>query len=186
MKRLLSVVLLLFLGFSVCSHSPASYAGWKANAAAAACAIKKGCRQAVSTATEKVVKKCKAANCIEKSTSLAKKTANKAYSYFAKKKALKTEIPAKQLQAKFKHAGDFGVQGNYSQASALKFKDAITNHISSKSTEAVKATYRGSDAVIFIDKSTQLGVITNPGGEFISGWKFTADKVGHLFSKGSI
>lgn len=35
---------------------------------------------------------------------------------------------SRQLQAKFKHAGDFGVVGNYSKANAGKFSSAINQH----------------------------------------------------------
>lgn len=186
MKHLFSVLLVLILGLGVSAYTPESYAGWKTKAAATACALKKGCREVVAGAKEKAVQKCKEAHCIDKATTLAKNGATKVFGYLAKKKALQTAISTKQLQSKFKHAGDFGVQGNYSPANALRFKDAIVKHIGSKSTEAVKGTYRGGDAVIFINKDSGLGVITKPSGEFISGWKFTADKLSHLFSKGAI
>ena len=49
---------------------------------------------------------------------------------------------ARQLQAKFKHAGDFGVLGNYSKANASKFSSAINQHINSAGVQIINGTYR--------------------------------------------
>lgn len=184
-KGIILTILLTVLATGSHLYAPSVEAGWKTKTAAAACAVSKTCRDGAKRAAEKALEKCKAANCTEGKT-LAKSALSKASSFLAKRKALKASIPAKQLQSKFKHARDFGVEGNYSKINAGRFAKAIKDHIKSKSTEAVKGKYRGQNSVIFIDKSSRIGVITKSDGQFISGWRFTAEKVSHLFTKGQI
>jgi hypothetical protein len=185
-KGIILTILLTVLATGGHLYAPSVEAGWKTKAAAAACAAGKTCRDGAKRAAEKAFEKCKAANCIEKGKTLARSALSKASSFLAKRKALKASIPAKQLQSKFKHAGDFGVKGNYSKATAGRFAKAIKDHIKLKSTETIKGKYRGQDSIIFIDRSSRIGVITKSDGQFISGWKFTAEKVSHLFTKGQI
>jgi hypothetical protein len=47
----------------------------------------------------------------------------------------------KQLQAKFKHATDFGVSGNYSKVNAAEFSRAVHQHINSSGVRAIEGTY---------------------------------------------
>ena len=54
---------------------------------------------------------------------------------------------SRKLQAKFKHAGDFGVVGNYSKANAGKFSSAINQHINSAGVQTIKGTYRGQSVI---------------------------------------
>ncbi len=49
----------------------------------------------------------------------------------------------KQLQKKFnKHAGDFGITGNYNSDNREKFRQAIKNHLTDENTILIKGTYR--------------------------------------------
>lgn len=45
----------------------------------------------------------------------------------------------KQLQKKFKHAGDFGIECNFSKANAKNFNQAIQKHLNAART---KETHR--------------------------------------------
>ena len=92
----------------------------------------------------------------------------------------------KQLQAKFKHAEDFGVSGNYSKANAAKFESAITQHINSSGTQIIQGTYRGETVTHCLNPSTGLNVILKPSGEFLSGWRLGADQLANVLRSGSL
>ncbi len=58
---------------------------------------------------------------------------------------------SRQLQSKFKHAGDFGVDGNYNRANAARFSEALNQHINRPLTTAIEGTYRGSPVTHYLD-----------------------------------
>lgn len=90
-----------------------------------------------------------------------------------------------QLQSKFKHAGDFGVAGNYSKANAAKFSAAVNQHINAAGTRAIQGTYRGGSATHYLDPSTGLNVISR-NGEFLSGWRLNPDQLANVLRTGSL
>lgn len=92
----------------------------------------------------------------------------------------------KQLQTKFKHAGDFGVSGNSNKANAEKFRQALGAHVTSPNTQVISGTYRGVPVQHYFDPSTGLNVITDASGEFISGWKLSPDQIKHLTTTGNL
>lgn len=102
------------------------------------------------------------------------------------KKAIKNQsvksAPAtsKQLQKKFKHAGDFGVSGNYSQANAKKFNQAIQSHMNAPGTKQISGTYRGKSVNFHTNPTSGLTVIQNPNGSFLSGWKLNSQQLKHV------
>ena len=72
---------------------------------------------------------------------------------------------AKTLQAKFKHAGDFGVLGNFNKANAAKFSAAINQHLNNPAVRELTGTYRNTiDVIHHIDPQTGLNVKTTPAG----------------------
>ncbi|MFT3798375.1 colicin D domain-containing protein [Microbacterium sp.] len=89
------------------------------------------------------------------------------------------------MQAKFKHAGDFGVDGNYSKANAAEFSAAIHQHISSAGTQAIQGTYRGQSVTHYLDLPTSLNVISR-NGEFVSGWRLSPDQLANVLRNGSL
>lgn len=91
----------------------------------------------------------------------------------------------RSLQAKFKHAGDFGVAGNYSKANAAEFSAAINQHINAAGTRAIQGTYRGQSVTHYLDSSTGLNVISR-GGEFVSGWKLSPEQLANVLRNGSL
>ena len=184
--RWLLPLLVVAFALGAFSFSPPSDAGWKTKSAVVACSLTKACRQVAKNAATKAATKCATASCINKAKRVALNGVGKAAQYLAKRKALRSAIPSRQLQAKFKHAKDFGIEGNFSSSNAKRYSDAIKRHISSSETEVVKGVYRGNESLIFIDRQTRLGVITKPDGSFVSGWRLTEDKITHLFKGGVI
>lgn len=69
-----------------------------------------------------------------------------------------------QLASKFKHAGDFGVVGNYSKANAAAFSRAIHRHINSPAVRAIEGTYHKAPATHYLDPSSGLNVMADSAG----------------------
>lgn len=91
----------------------------------------------------------------------------------------------RQLQAKFKHAGDFGVEGSYNPVRGAEFEQAVQEHVQRAAT-VIEGTYRGSPVVFFIDEKTGLTVIQAADGKFLSGWKLNAQQLQHVLSRGKL
>lgn len=47
-------------------------------------------------------------------------------------------ISLKQLQKKFKHASDFGVDGNWGPANAARFENALKAHVNDSATLRIR------------------------------------------------
>lgn len=92
----------------------------------------------------------------------------------------------RQLQKKFKHAGVFGIVGNFNQENALKFRKAIEGHVSSPTVDRIAGTYRGDSVVHFVDKKTGINVITKSDGEFVSAWQLGIDQLENVISRGGL
>lgn len=90
-----------------------------------------------------------------------------------------------QLQSKFKHAGDFGVTGNYSKANAANFSSAIHQHINAAGTRAIQGTYRGESVTHYLDPATGLNVISR-NGEFVSGWQLSPGQLANVLKHGGL
>src|SRR5690606_6926361 len=93
---------------------------------------------------------------------------------------------SRQLQAKFKHAGDLGVVGNYGKANADKFSSAINQHINSAGVQTIQGTDRGQLVIHYVNPSTGLNVISSPTGQFISGWKLNPAQLQNVLKHGGL
>jgi hypothetical protein len=93
---------------------------------------------------------------------------------------------SRQLQAKFKHAADFGVLGNYSKANGAKFSSAINQHINSAGVQAINGTYRGQSVIHYLNPHTGLNVMSSPSGQFISGWKLNSAQLQNVLQHGGL
>lgn len=93
---------------------------------------------------------------------------------------------ARQLQSKFKHAGDFGVRGNYSRANGEALQRAIEAHVRDAGTQVIQGTYRGQQATHFYNPTTGLNVIRDARGAFQAGWRLSRAQVEHLLRNGAL
>lgn len=93
---------------------------------------------------------------------------------------------AQQLQRKFKHAKDFGINGNYTKSNAVEFSRAINKHINSESVKLINGTYRGEPAIHYLDPASGLDVITDLAGNFVSGWKLNPAQLLNVVNRGSL
>jgi hypothetical protein len=96
------------------------------------------------------------------------------------------KLSPKQLQAKFKHAEDFGVSGNYNPSNAARYEAALEEHINAPSTQTIQGTYRGVRVIHKFDPLTNRNVIMDTSGNFVSGWKLSPDQVKALTTTGKL
>jgi uncharacterized Zn-binding protein involved in type VI secretion len=91
-----------------------------------------------------------------------------------------------QLQHAFKHAEDFGVSGNPSNATLDQFQAAIEDHVQSPDTLSIDGTYHGKPATLFVDPATGVNVIGKPSGDFVSGWKLSPEQLRNVMTRGKL
>jgi hypothetical protein len=102
---------------------------------------------------------------------------------------LKREInlPSGQVQAKFKHAKHFGLSGNYNKENARLFEQKLAEHIKSPDTVVVAGTYRGKQNVVhYYNPKTNLNVMKDMDGNFISGWELAKGQQTGLTTIGNV
>jgi hypothetical protein len=92
----------------------------------------------------------------------------------------------KQLQKKFKHARDFGVDGNYSPTNAEKFRAALEEHVANPATRIIKGSYRGKPVTHYVNPNNKLNVVKDASGQFESGWKLNDAQLNHVLSHGNL
>lgn len=91
-----------------------------------------------------------------------------------------------QLQKKFKHAEKFGVSGNANNKNLDAYKKALEDHVRSADTEVIRGTYHGRSVTHYYNTKTNLNIIRNSNGEFISGWKLEGKQVWHMKKTGNL
>ncbi len=91
-----------------------------------------------------------------------------------------------QLQKKFKHAGDFGVDGGHSKANAAKFSAAIHRHINAAGTQRIVGTCRNAPAAHYLDPKTGLNVVSDLDGNFITGFRLGSGQLDDVLTNGRL
>jgi filamentous hemagglutinin len=78
------------------------------------------------------------------------------------------------LEKKWKHAVDFGITTTKRNPTTLaEFQGAITKHLDDAGT-VVKGTYGWlPDSVVHFNPSTNLAVVLDKAGNFVTGWRLT-------------
>ncbi len=95
-------------------------------------------------------------------------------------------ISNQQLQKKYKHAKDFGVNGNNNSSSLSRLREAIERHVADPATKIIKGTYRGEPVTHYVNPNTGLNVIKDASGNFLSGWKLNPSQLQNVLSRGSL
>ena len=91
-----------------------------------------------------------------------------------------------QLQAKFKHAKDFGVTGNYSKLNAAQFSRAIHQHINNPGVRSIPGTFHKQPVTHYVNPSTGLNVIVDSGNNFISAWRLSPGQLQNVLAHGGL
>ena len=90
--------------------------------------------------------------------------------------SLNSTFDKNQLQKKFNHAKDFGVEGNFNLANRDLYQRKLIEHM--KSTHACLGTYRGRDVYHYYDPRTNLNVMVDRNtNKFISGWRLSDEQI---------
>jgi len=95
-------------------------------------------------------------------------------------------LPRGQAQAKFKHAQDFGIPGNWTPQRGQDFEAALRAIVRDRQTLRIVGTYRGQGVVHYFQRSTSLNVIVDPTGNFVSGWRLNDLQMLYLLKLGSL
>jgi len=95
----------------------------------------------------------------------------------------KTQYETSKLQHEWKHAKDFGIDGNWNKANGVKYQKAIQNHIDT-ATDVFKSSYRGDSVYVYINQETGIGAYVDMAGNYVGGWKFSAEQIAHHLTNG--
>ncbi|GLP75523.1 hypothetical protein TUM20983_26330 [Mycobacterium antarcticum] len=95
-------------------------------------------------------------------------------------------IDRSQIEAKFKHAHDFGVTGSRGKSGFDGFERALFDQVNDPSTLHIAGTYRGSPAILNFDPSSGLVVVQSSTGEFISGWRVSQAQATNILNQGKL
>ncbi|MFC7492699.1 MULTISPECIES: colicin D domain-containing protein [unclassified Nocardioides] len=98
----------------------------------------------------------------------------------------KLKTTPKQLQKKYKHAKDFGVDGNYNPANAKKFEQAVDDFVNNPATQTRSGTYHGDPVSLSFNPSTGKCVILGQDGSFVSAWELNYTQLQHVIRTGRL
>ena len=111
-----------------------------------------------------------------------------AYARYLNKEYVRNHLSfdSKKLQHEYKHAKDYGVTGNWNSANQRNFEAAIRNQIESV-TNPILGTYRGNIQVYhFYNPQTGINTMIDMNGNFVAGWKLSADQIYYLLTTGNV
>ncbi|MER6609172.1 polymorphic toxin-type HINT domain-containing protein [Streptomyces sp. NPDC000927] len=88
-----------------------------------------------------------------------------------------------------RHAEDFGVKGPYNKANGEAFIRAIGQFVKNPGTRRIQGTYRGRDAVHYVDDTGLHASFAANGpnvGEYLGGWRSSGDQLTYLLRDGKL
>ena len=91
-----------------------------------------------------------------------------------------------QIEAKFKHASDFGVTEPRGKAGFYAFENAVKSHVDDPSTLHVNGSYHNAPSVLNYNPKTGLVVVQTPTGEFVSGWRVSLGQAQNILERGKL
>ena len=91
----------------------------------------------------------------------------------------------KQLQAKYKHAPDFNIDGNYNPVNRRLFQEAIIDHM--REFKPRPGSFHGKEVDHYLDPDTGLNVMIDKNSKrFISAWKLNDEQLENVINRGSL
>lgn len=97
--------------------------------------------------------------------------------------------PKGQLQSHFKHAKDFGVDQNWSNAGAKAYEDALRKFAEDPANSIKTADvgrYRGEPAILIYNENTRVCEVLRPDGTYWTGWKLNVQQLRNVIERGSL
>lgn len=89
-----------------------------------------------------------------------------------------------KLQHEYKHAPDFGIEGNWNKSNSEAYQNAIQNHINTAS-EVYQSVYRGDPVTVYINSKNSLGAYVDLDGNYVGGWKFNTSQIDYHRTNGT-
>lgn len=94
--------------------------------------------------------------------------------------------PEKQVQAKFKHASDFGVAGNWNASAGKEFQQALEKFAKDPANVLKQGTYHGQPATLIYNESSGVCEVLRPDGTFWTGWKLGTEQLRNVVEHGAL
>lgn len=91
-----------------------------------------------------------------------------------------------QIEAKFKHAQDFGVTEPRGKAGFDAYEESVSEQVKDPATMHIAGTYRGNPAILNYNPSTGTVVVQSPTGEFISAWRVSQAQATNIVNHGKL
>ena len=137
---------------------------------------------------KKADKALEAAEAAEKAAEKAKKAAKTGKKAEDAAESGKTSLPetkyiTQKLQHEYKHAGDFGIEGNWNNSNAMKYQQTIQNHIDT-APDIYFSKYRGEDIYVYYNSETGLGTYVDLAGNYVAGWKLSKEQIQYHIKNG--
>jgi hypothetical protein len=92
----------------------------------------------------------------------------------------------RQIEAKYKHANDFGVSDPRGRAGFDNFGRAVQQVVDAPTTMHIQGTYRGQPAILNYNPESGLCVIQSPDGKFWSGFELSPQQAWNVMNKGTL
>ncbi len=98
------------------------------------------------------------------------------------------KVPATRdrLQHTYKHAKDFGVEGNANNKTLAQLRKSIQKHVDQKETQIIEGTYHNKEVTHHYNPNTKLNVIKNKEGELVTGFKLKPRQATHIELNGKL
>jgi YD repeat-containing protein len=84
-----------------------------------------------------------------------------------------------------RHAAQLGLSTKWGEAGEI-FKKLIVDTINGEATQQILGIFRGKDVINFFDPNTNINVMTDLNGEFMSIWVLSIKQVEYLLTTGKI
>ena len=94
-----------------------------------------------------------------------------------KRSNIEVKFDEKNVQHEFKHAKDFGIEGNWNKENAQLFKNKIIEHVNDPETIMLKSVYHGERTNLFYNPRTNIGVHLRLNNHFWTGWKLSLNQL---------
>jgi len=91
-----------------------------------------------------------------------------------------------QLEAKYKHAADFGVVDPRGAVGFDAYGKAVDAFVHDPSTIRVAGTYHKSPAILNYNPTSSLVIVQSPDGAFVSGWHMSPAQLQNVIERGSL
>jgi Pretoxin HINT domain/Colicin D len=96
------------------------------------------------------------------------------------------QFPLKKLQHEYKHAPDFGVNGDWNKVNGEAFKLALEDHMANAPV-VMEGTYRGTQQVThYYNPSTNLWSAVDTNNQLVAAWQLSEAQISHLLSDGNV